>query len=427
MIKNAIKSRTIKSRVRNVLARLFNKNTIGAYVLQADKGLFAFVVLPLLAYKLGIASFGVFSTFLSLSIIAGLLVDWGFSQTAVRSIAIANGVVKARIAGGVILAKLVLFWPVSCLVFVAGVLAPPLDGYSVLGMLVVLTVFASAISPVFLFQGTEKTFEVGGIVLVIRLLSLLLISFFVTSPDDLNLAFAIYSLSALSGMLLSWLFLLRVCAITIDWPSASEAKSLVAKGFDFTVANVGSTFYGNGSVFLLSLVCPSAQVGNFSLALAFTRGLCSILTPVSQSYLPKIARLYEESFSRARIALHKALALQIMASSAVVMIAYLVLIYLLPMVTQRNLHDLPQLITILLPTIGATVVSSLLVSFVLVPLGLDRFYRNLVIFSSLIGAICLLLMGYLFQAHGAALSILLLELFICLAILYRSKQALRRS
>lgn len=424
MKKNYLASDFLKSRARNVLARIFTKNTVGAYVLQADKGLFAFLVLPFLAYRLGIATFGVFSTFLSLTVIAGLLVDWGFSQTAIRFMAIAKVDQKAGIAGTVILARLILFVPVSLIILIGLFLAPQLEGRLVLSVFSVLTVFSGAISPVFLFQGEEKSFEIGIVTLALRLLSLLIFFAFVTNSDDLSYAFAIYALFTLLGSGLGWLILVRKYKFKLNLPSFREAGNLIADGCDFAVANFGTAFYGNGSVFLLSFVCPSPQVGAFSLALAFTRGLCSILTPVSQSYFPKVSRLYEDSFATAREALRKALALQIVSASALVVVAFMVFIYVVPIVIQRDLHELPQLMSILLPTIIFTVVSSMLVLFVLIPLGMDRFYRNLVVGSALFGSGCMLWMGYLFQGYGAAVSILIIETGVCLLIVRQAIQAL---
>ena len=410
--------------LKKIFAGLFIKNTIGAYVLQVDKALFAFVVLPLLASRLGIPVFGVFSAFLSLSVTVGAFVDWGLSQTAIQALAIANNREKSHIAGAVILAKLTLTIPVALIVVAVCFLLPPFNDHPTLGLLTVLTMYAVSLSPVFLFQAEEKSLEIGALLLVMRLMSIVFIFVLIKTPDDLNLSFFIYLIFIYMAVGAGWVVLAYKYKFKIYITSSREVLQQITGGFDFAFANIGSSLYGNGSVFLLSLVCSSAQVGLFGLALTFARGISSVLTPVSQSYLPKISRLYEESFAKARNIVRKILVLQALVACGLVAIVWIILFYLVRENFHNNSRELFQLIIILSPVIVSTLISSMLVLFVVIPLETNRFYRNLVAVSSLFGSVCLLLLGYMYQSYGAALTIMITETIVCLVIVNHSMRTI---
>jgi PST family polysaccharide transporter len=414
----------IKKTVISIIKRLFNKNTVGAYVMQAEKGVFAFAFMPLLANRLGISVFGVFSTFFSLSIIAGVIIEWGLTQTAIKSLAIAKNQAKSYIVGAVILTRFALTIPVACIVLVFCFIALPMDGNLTLVVLTVLSLYAVSISPVFVFQSNEKTLEIGSVLLVVRILATLLIYAYVETPDDLNMAFTIHLCSIYMGVGAGWAILVVKYRLQIYFVSTRKIRSIIADGHSFAFANIGSSLYGNGSVFLLSLVSSSAQVGLFNLALTFTRGICSVLTPVSQSYLPKISRLYEESVVKARSAVRKALILQTLAACTLVVIVWIVLIYLIPVGFHDNMRELSLLIILLSSTIVSTLISSLLVLFVIIPMKMDQFYRNLIVISSTLSSACLLFLGYFYQSYGAALSIMIGEMIICIIIYNRSMRVI---
>jgi len=412
--------RLIKKSASSIFARLFNRNTAGAYILQAEKALFAFIVLPLLASRLGISVFGTFCTFLSLSVISGAVVDWGFSLTAVQSVAISKSSEKSHIAGAVILARLILTIPVALIVLVLCYCTSALNGHLILGVCTILTIYTASLSPLFIFLAEEKSFEIGIVLLAARLTACLLIFAVIKTPEDLNLAFYIYLLFIYLGVGAGWLVLVYKFKFRINFASVGAARRLIAVGSDFASANIGSSLYGNGSVFLLSLVSSGAQVGMFSLALTLTRGICSVLAPVSQSYLPKISLLFEESFEKARNAVRKALVLQSLMACILVVMVWIVFIFLIPVDTYHKVPGLSMLVIILSPTIVFTLISSMLVLFVIIPLKATRFYKNLVVFSSSSSSACLLILGYFFQGYGAAIAILMTETIICFAIFNHS-------
>lgn len=415
----------IKNFLYSLLPRLYNKNTVGAYILQAEKALFAFIVLPLLANRLGISVFGTFSTFLSLSVISGTVVDWGFSQTAVQSLAIAKKSEKSHIAAAVILARQTLTIPVALIVLALCFFVPALNGNLMLGIFAVLAIYATSISPLFIFQAYEKNLQIGALLLVQRLIMTVLTFAIIKVPEDLNQAFFIYLLFMYMGVGLGWVVLVFKYKFRIKLTGAGESRRLIVRGFDFAFANIGSCLYGNGSIFLLSTVSTSVQVGMYSLAFTFIRGICSVLTPVSQSYLPKISRLYVESFEDARRTVRKALILQTLVASTLVFVVWVVMILLTSDSIYSNMHQLSMLIILLSPTIASTLISSMLVLFVIIPTGMNHFYRNLIITSSIFSSACLLFLGYFYQGYGAALSIMITEVIVCIIILNRSMRVFR--
>jgi PST family polysaccharide transporter len=412
----------VKYTFEKILQLVLTKNTIGAYLLQVDKGLFGVLILPLLASRIGITAFGSFSAFMSLCTIAGVIVDWGFSQSAVRSLAVAKIHEKARIAGVIIQTKFSLTWPISIVVMLICSLAPSLAGHMTLEIYAVLVICFSSFSPIFIFQALEKTFDISIVLLAVRLLLMVLIASLVKTENDLNIAFSIYLISIILGIVLGWLILFIKYKFRVSWSNVLEIKLILTKESDMALANIGANFYGGGSTFLLSLVCSSAQVGLYSLSLTFVRGACSVLSPISQSYLPKMARMWEESIPRARIVIRKALLLQIFVSSVLMALVWITANYLNAIITKNNLSEMLQLIKVLSPTILFTSVSSMLTLLVIIPLGLASYYKNLVVSSSVLGSTSILVMGYFYQGYGGALCISVVEMIVCFLILIRSMQ-----
>jgi hypothetical protein len=142
-----------------------------------------------------------------------------------------------------------------------------------------------------------------------------------------------------------------------------------------------------------------------------------------------MSRLYVDSFENARDTVKKALLLQAIVASILVVVVWVGIVILpaedIYCYFHCNIRELSMLIILLSPTILSTLLSSMLVLFVIIPMGMYVFYRNLIIISSIFSTACLLLLGYFYQGYGVALSITITEIIVCIIILNRSLREIR--
>jgi PST family polysaccharide transporter len=404
---------------RNSVKSIANKNTVGAYLIQVDKALFVFFALPLLAYRLDFSAFGVFSFFLSLAVTVGLFVDWGLSLTSIRLLATAESYKKPIVVWEVIATRLLLF--IFGAMFVGGLrfVLPAFSGLDLLYILVMVCLLSIALSPVFIFQADEKSFDIGLIYLIIRISTIFGYYYLIIDANDLKLAFGVYASSSIFAVIIGWMYYLRSNKMVFISTSLSKMIALISSGFNFAVASIASSFYGSGSVFILGLVTGGDKLGIFSLALAIARGLSSLFSPISQSVIPRFARLGDFSLADSNRLLRKMIQWQLNGSIILLLVCFFV-VYIAPFFYTKLNIELISTLYILLPVVLATSLSSMLVLFVVIPRGLENFYKKLIISMGLIGVGLILLFGGLLGSNGAGASVLIIEVTIGILLYSRS-------
>ena len=288
------------------------KNIAALYVVQLTNYAIPLFTLPCLTRALGPAGFGRYNFCLGVVTYFVLLVDYGFNFSATQEIARHR---EDR------LARSKIFWSttaVRTLLALAGVAVLLLSTVLVerlmldrrLLLLGYLTVIGGLMTPGWYFQGTEDMALSSGVGLAYRLASIPSMYWLVQGPEDLDRAILIYCApSVLAGM--SCLAVLaRRRAVGFVRVSGSDLIATLRGGWHMFLSTAAISLYTTTNVVLLGFVAGDAAVGYFSSAEKLTRAATALMSPINQSFYPRISRLLDESQDRAFALIRKLLRMQ---------------------------------------------------------------------------------------------------------------------
>ena len=269
------------------------KDTLWLIVLQGLNYLIPLFVWPYLMVRLGADGFGRISFGLTVAQLLMLLVDFGFNWTATKIISQNkdNPQIIDYTFSSTMAAKLCLLALSACIL---GWLMciPRFAIYRWVLLIFFIMVVGNTFTYVWLYQGLGHIREVSVVTGIIKIMVLPLTFIFVHDTGDLWKAALILSIVHLISGLVMTLWTRKrhwVHWVAVGW------KDIVAtcqNSFPIFLSNAVGSVYTLLFVFLLSYFASPIEVGKYAAVEKIIRAGCfCLLTPVIQSFYPKISQM----------------------------------------------------------------------------------------------------------------------------------------
>ncbi len=259
--------------------------------IQAAQLLLPLLALPLLARVLKPEAFGLLMYMSVISVVIGLIMDWGFALGAVRKAAASRGRegVLADLLGRVLSAKILLM--AACL---GGSLAllpllPHAASHPGAYGMAVLAGLSRGVNPTWFFQGIG-----GGMRRMacwdVCSSALVLVLTFVCVHDAADWPRYLVLTALCKGLVYLWLTMgltrrYRISLSLIEgWRALRRTKILFA-------SVLSALIYNNGAQLVLGFFLSPAQMGMLVAADKIVRAVVSISNPVTQTLFPEICAL----------------------------------------------------------------------------------------------------------------------------------------
>jgi len=401
-------------------------NLAGAIFLQAGNFLVPVALLPILISSLGISGYGTFSYVYAVIQYFILLTDWGFILSATRQISLQRQDRKliSRIFWTTIFARSFLcgvsylILEICCLLF--GI-SPYLYRW---GFLVVC---ASAISPVFFYQGLEQLGRVSLISSVIKFLSVPAVWLFVKDFDDLTLAIAIYGIFTFLAALIILFYLIK--SKKIDFPVLKEIDlfSSLKDSWALFLSTASVSLYTNSNLIILGLMVNSTAVGIFSSAMIIVRVFQGIYQPVSQVFFPKISHAFSKSLQSGADIFHFIFLWQGLFTFLASIFLYIFGPQIMLLMIDSESDISHSVICLLSPLIFLTGLSNIFGIQGMISLGYSQEFKRILLITGVLNIILVIPLSYFYGAEGVALGVLMTELAVTMAMglfLYRRQPTL---
>lgn len=206
------------------MAHQLKKNVFALTLLQVGNYLVPIAILPYLTRVLGVNGFGRIGFAAAFTMYFVLIVEWGFNLSSTRDVSVlrADKVARSAVFWETVAARLLLLLGSSMVLLALIGWVSKLGEQSMLLWWGMLQVLAVVFSTSFYYQGIERMGRMALINLGIRLLSIPLIFYVVSGPEDVIVAFAIQASCFLLASLVNlWLLLStrQVCWVTPRWPA----------------------------------------------------------------------------------------------------------------------------------------------------------------------------------------------------------------
>jgi PST family polysaccharide transporter len=274
---------------------------------------------------LGPAGYGAVAVSQGLIGYLALVVDYGFTLSASRRIAVEREDVEAvsRTAAEVWAAKALLCLAGLALLGLAGYVVPPVREVRGLCLALYGTVAGNVLSPLWAFQGMERLVPVSLVNLAGRGLIVLATFGFVRRPGDV-LVYALivggtYLATGLAGMLLAFTSL----ALRPVWPSWKGVGRAFREGGACFAAAASGSLLTAGNPFIVGLLAGHAAAGHYSLAEKVAFAAAGLLWPLSQAAYPRSSRLASRSELQAAYRGWRAKVLAVMGAAGAVLFGFL--------------------------------------------------------------------------------------------------------
>lgn len=389
-------------------------NVAALCVLQVANYVVPVITLPYLTRVLGAEVYGKIAFIQALMAYFQLLTDYGFTWSATRKIS-ANRVDRVFVSDVFVHVwfaqwLLVLLSAGLITIFIVGYVGIKAD--ALLYATAFLVVPGNVLFPVWFFQGMEHLRDLAVIQVVTKLAALIPIFTLVNTPSDAIWVLAISGGTSVLCGVLSIYWIRKLDLVDWHWPALRIIRREFIEGGPLFGSRLAISCYTTLVPLALGWIAGPVAVGYFSLADKLRTAIQSLLAPLSQALFPRMSLLFA-SETQAAIGLLKQSGLIVLTIAGGAGIAlwtmadWLVISFGGPefapaAVLVRWLACLPLVIGL----------SNLLGVQLMLPKQLNRPFNFILIGAGLIGlSIVWPLIGY-FHAIGAALTMLITELFV---------------
>lgn len=282
------------SNYKNILI----ENIISLSAIQILNYLIPFFTLPYLVRILGPEKYGLINFATAFTGYFTILTDYGFNLSATQEISInRNDKQKvSEIFSSVITIKMILF-TVSTIIFLIVVYSfYQFKENLILFFITFLSVFGTALFPLWFFMGIEKMRYILNINLSVRIVFTILIFILIKTENDyLKLALLNTITQVLIG-LIGFVFVLNKFEISYSIPSLNQIRMQLKNGLNIFLSTISINLYTTSNTFILGLFAPLNVVGYFVAADKIRMAIQGIVSSVSQSIFPYVNKLLNESY-----------------------------------------------------------------------------------------------------------------------------------
>lgn len=273
-------------------------NGLWMYLLQFFNAIIPLITLPYVTRILGTSQYGIFSTSFNLVGYLQVVVDYGFSMSATREVALMGDSTKkiSKLFSAVFYSKAILV--VACCLFSVCYLGVwrPSNIQKLSYWMLMLTLIGIFLQVDWLFQGLQDMKYISIANIVARTITTILIFVGVRSYEDILLYCFLYSLSPIISNLIGIIIVkckykLKLCRVSFN-----EIKNEFKTGWYIFTTQLTSKVFGSIGITFLTFLATKSTVGIFSAIQKIPNILLLLWLPISQVLYPIVSKKMDDSF-----------------------------------------------------------------------------------------------------------------------------------
>ncbi len=258
-------------------------NSIAFYLVNLSDYFISLILLPFLARTILVEGIGIMGLASILGVVCALVMEYGFSLSATREIAVKNKK-NNFIVSKVYCTKLLLTIPCIIICSFSAFFLPVFQKHSLIVFLTLSSSIMSGFTPLWYFQGIQKVLPFAILKISLRIITTIPVFFFVKSINDIWLVFFFQTISSFAICLISsaWIFK----KVKINFISRDELIKSLYESWNTFSLSVIPPFCSMIVLFWLSTKVSIESIGLLNSADRIFKALISIFGPLGQAIYP---------------------------------------------------------------------------------------------------------------------------------------------
>lgn len=276
--------------IKSIFNHRVFRNSSALIMVQFIGYLTPLFVLAILTKRLGFDSYSLLAYIYTIIGLGNVFVGYGFYLSATEKISVHRHRKKIvnHVIGSVLICQTLLLLIVITAIVLYALINVKYSEYKSEIMLSTFPLIVIAITPTWFFQGIEKMKSIAIMTIVSRVINIILLLFFVTSPSHVKRTLIIYALTALASTGLGFILIYRN-GYRPEY-SIKHAKLMAGYGFQYFITRIAVTSYTSLTGFLLGVFGSLSNVGIFFVAEKFYLAIQSLFISVYHAIFPFMAK-----------------------------------------------------------------------------------------------------------------------------------------
>jgi O-antigen/teichoic acid export membrane protein len=279
-----------------------------------------------------------------------------------------------------------------------------------------MLVLGNVLFPMWFFQGMEEMGAITTAQAIAKISLIPLVFLFVKNSDHVVRAAALQSGTAVLAGIVGIPLLFRIARIRWYRPRGKDVLDSFREGWDVFISTAAITVYTSTNTVVLRFMSGDAQVGYFGAANKIINGSQGVLIPITQALYPHLNSMAVKSRQAAVTLIRKSL-FWILLVSALASVAFLLGAGPISHIAFGRDFDgsiVPLRWMGVLPVLLG--LSNVFGVQTMLTFGMNREFNRIVTSSAVINLLLTFPFAYFWGAAGAAIAIVLTELFVTTAM-----------
>lgn len=398
-----------------LLRSALKKNLLAMFTLKGAEYLASFITLPYLLRVLGPETYGTLTFYQVVMGYVVLFADYGFPLTAPRDVAQSSEEEIPRVFSAVLGTRLGLMAAGVAFVCVMVLFLPEATGAELL-LWMLPALVGSALFPSWYFQGIQRMKYITILSVTARCLGAAGVFLWVRGGQDVRwAAFFLAVPQLIAGILSLGLLLVRARGL-FGRPSWEMMRRELAGGWSVFLSTLFMQAYTNGNLLILRLFTDDYVVGCYAAAHKFIEAVKGLLVPISNAVYPHVSQLAMQSREQAVSFLRRMLLMVgggMGAASVVACVGAEEIIFLLMGKVYPESVAILRILSLVPFLVG---VSNVLGIQTMLAFRLQQSFQRIVMYSAVLNVCVVWWMILLWQGVGLAVTTVMVEGFVTLAM-----------
>lgn len=390
------------------------KNFTSLSILQISNYFFPIITLPYLVRVLGPEKYGLVNFAAAFAMYFAIITDYGFNLSATQDISVnrKNPERTSQIFSAVISIKMILFFISAILFTIIVFIFPIFKKDLLLFAITFVSVFGTALFPIWFYQGIEKMNYILVINVTVRTILTALIFLFIKQESDYILFAILNSISFVAIGVVGLLVSISSLKVKYFVPAKGILKQQLVDGWNLFLSTIWINLYTTSNVFVLGLFAPASVVGYFAAADKVRMAFQGILSPITQSVFPHVNKMLSESYERFIGFNKKILKIGFIVGGMISLVVFVFSELLVKIILGNEYESSVIILRIIawLPLI--VILSNVLGIQTMIPLNKHKAFSMILFFAALINLIISFTIVPIYFEIGTSISLLVTEMFV---------------